>query len=396
PVTGAENVSGEDLTPEVDQRFSSFDLGIGLRNNNNDERKTTWVSGFNFNTFGTKTGVKQNGFGLSGGLLHPLNNLTFGIDGEIRSYKTNVPDTIGPMYTFNDRSQTLISVNPSANFLFDNASLRVGLSVNGLIDSEDDEFYLSPDILGQLTVVEGIVSLYGGVNGKVKMNDLRSVMYENNFASADVNVKSSFYGINLFAGIKGNFSSAASFSAGVEYGMFENEHFWVNKYYGANVPASTGLNGVAGIYSNQFDVVYDDGSLLTVKGELLLNPKKDMEFALRGAYYGWSLDELDEAWHKPEMKFGASGQFSPMEGLLVKAGVDVLGERKALDVSATNGDLIKKLKTVVDINLGAEYHFSKQWSFWANVNNVAASKYYKWNGYPMQGLNMKAGIIYSF
>jgi hypothetical protein len=379
---------GVTFHPDEDQRLSGFKASIGLMNNETDDRKTKYAVEGGFSAFGNKTGVSQIGVKLNGGLSKPINDLAFDMSGTIESYKTSVPDTIGPMYTFNDRSQTMIKVNPAINFKFDRASLRVGMQIAGIIDTEGDEFYLTPDVMGELTVVEGIATIYGGVNGKVNLNDYQSMMYENAFASADINVKSSLYGLNFLAGIKGNFSSAMSFSAGMEYGIFNDEHFWVNKPY-----VGGGIQPVYH-YSNQFDVVYDDGSLLKVSGELLYKPKQNMEFALNGAYYGWNLDEQAEAWHMPEVKLGLEGSFNLLENLYATAGVKYLGERSAFDVS--NGASAKKLDGIIDVNIGAEYYFSKQWSFWASMNNLAASKYYKWNGYPMLGFNAKAGIIFSF
>ncbi|MBK3516850.1 TonB-dependent receptor [Carboxylicivirga marina] len=385
-------LAGSFLVPDIDQRLSGLEAKISLSNNETNERKTQYNTWAGFNTFGNLTGVGQAGFELGGHLYRPINDLTFELGGAIESYSTSVPDTIGTMYTFADRSHTLLKVNPSVRFKSDNASLKVGLIMAGVLDTEGDEFYLTPDIMGELTVVEGIASIYVGVNGKVNMNDYQSIMTENAFASADINVKSSVYGLNFMAGIKGNFSASTSFTAGMEYGFFNNEHFWVNKAYSTMV-TSPELMTIQH-YSNQFDVVYDDGSVLKVMGELLYKPKKTMEFALNGAYYGWSLDTQTEAWHMPEVEIGVSGSFNVLENLYANAGIKYLGERSAYDV--TDASFVKKLDGVVDVNIGAEYFFSKQWSFWVSMNNVAASKYYKWNGYPTQRFNAKAGIIFSF
>lgn len=384
--------NGSDFIPDVDQRMSAFDIRLGLSNNETDKRKTAYDTWLGFKTFGNVTGVKQNGFIFGGDLYRPINDLAFELTANIESYKTSVPDTIGPMYTFADRSLTLIQLKPSVSFNLDKARLKVGVLMAGVIDSHGDEFYVTPDIMGELTVVEGIVTVYGGINGKVDLNDYQSMSYENPFASADVNVKSSLYGLNFLAGIKGNFSSSTSFSIGMEYGLFNDEHFWVNKPYmmqGTTPGVDDELH-----YSNQFDVVYDDGSLLTVEGELLYQPKQNMEFSLFGAYYGWNLDSQKAAWHMPELEIGAEGKFNILDNLYATAGIKLLGERMAFDPNADNYQ--KSLKSVVDLNASAEYYFSKQWSFWLAMNNLAAAKYYKWNGYPMQGFNAKAGIIFSF
>ncbi|MBI9062513.1 MAG: TonB-dependent receptor [Marinilabiliaceae bacterium] len=383
-------IAGTDMMIDDRQRLSMVDLRLAFRNNISDELKTSYDFGFGFNSFGNVTGVKQNGFEITGFVLHPVNDLKFGLDLKIASFKTSVPDSIGPMFYFDDRGSTLISANPAVHFDFDKATLKVGMLIGGLIDTEGDEFYVAPDVRGELNVVEGIVSLYGGVNGKIKMNDYQTVSYENPFVSPDANVKTAFHGINLLAGIEGNFSSKTSFSAGIEYSFFSDEHFYVNRDYEAN---EVSVNPVYH-QSNLFKPDYDDGQLLKVKGEMLFRPKKSAEILIHGAYYGWSLDELNEAWHKPEFEFGVQGQYFMFANLRLDAGISYLGERFAYD-QMLDGQ-VKKLDGVVDLNLGGEFYFNKKWTFWANLNNIAASKYYKWNGYPMQGLNVRAGMIFSF
>ncbi|WP_439183482.1 hypothetical protein [Carboxylicivirga taeanensis] len=384
--------SGAGFIPDADQRFSNFTTSIGLSNNETDDGKMQYDTEAGFSAFGNLTGVSQLGFKVGGQLYQPINNLGFNLEGGIESYKTSVPDSIGPMYSFNDRSQLLLRLNPSLNFNFDRAKLKVGIQIAGLIDTEADKFYLTPDVMGEFTVVEGIATIYGGVNGRVRANDYTSMLNENAFASADINVRSSVVGLNLLAGIKGNFSASTSFSAGLEYGIFNDEHFWVNKTYATHTLAADAVS--AEHYSNQFDVVYDDGALLTVKGALLYKPKQTMEFLFSGAYYGWNLDSEQKAWHQPEVELGIESHLNVIDNLYASAGIKYLGERWAYDV--THESQIKELEGVVDVNVGAEYYFSKQWSFWASMNNIAVAKYYQWNGYPMQGLNARAGIIFSF
>ncbi|MCU4175935.1 hypothetical protein [Carboxylicivirga sp. N1Y90] len=386
-------LSGSQLAHDDKQRLSSFDMSVGLKNNVIDNRKTAYDASIGFNAFSNLTGVSQKGFVIEGELSHPLNNMFVNVDAKVESYRTSVPDSIGPMFHFTNRNITLIQATPSVSFDFDNARLKVGLFMAGIIDSEGDEFVVAPDIMGDLTVVEGIVSLYAGLNGRVNLNDYRSIMYENPFVSPDYNVSASKYGLNILAGIKGNFSSSTSFSAGVEYSFFNNEHFYLNKPYvqGGN-PGSSAFTGVN--YTNVFMPVYDDGTLLKVEGELLFRPKESIELLLNGAYYGWSLDTQEEAWHKPEVKFGLDGRWELFEDLVLSGGIEYYGERKVLDFAPTTE--MKTLSSIIDVHIGGQYYFSKQWSFWANINNLAASKYYKWNGYPMQGLNAKAGILFSF
>jgi outer membrane receptor protein involved in Fe transport len=49
----------------------------------------------------------------------------------------------------------------------------------------------------------------------------------------------------------------------------------------------------------------------------------------------------------------------------------------------------------VNLNLNAEYRYSKILSFWIKLNNITNSRYYEWAFYPSQGLMFMLGIKYS-
>ena len=108
---------------------------------------------------------------------------------------------------------------------------------------------------------------------------------------------------------------------------------------------------------------------------------------------GWDLDNLERAWHKPEVELGITANYSPKEDLWLNAGLYAVGARYAYNAKLQQE---KKLKSAIDLNLGAQYLLSSKWTLFANLNNILISKYYQWNGYPNQGLNVRAGVGYSF
>ena len=54
----------------------------------------------------------------------------------------------------------------------------------------------------------------------------------------------------------------------------------------------------------------------------------------------------------------------------------------------------KLLKSVGDISLGVEYRYSKMLSFFANFNNIANMRYYRWEKYPSQRFNFMVGLTF--
>lgn len=378
-------VPGDQLFGDEDERWSGFNANFGFANNLDEDAVVDFNTNLGFHLFSTKTGVKQNGFALSGAANFPVAEYQGGIEASLDYFKVGVPDTIGPMYRFNERSNTLVRIKPHVDFVFNRFKLRAGIAIVAQIEKDQDDFYLMPDVKGVWDVAEGAVQLYGVLRGDLRTNSYRDVIADNPFVSADENVASSATPIAIEGGIDARFSQVVNFKAQVGYSVFTDEHFFVNKPY---VLSSGGDN-----YSNRFTTVYDDGNLFEASAELTISPGKKSQILAKLAYYGWQTDNEEKAWHKPETELGVTWRFYPTEKLMVDGGLTLLGRRYAKDMETLEA---KKLDAVVDLSLGGEYYLSQQFSLFMRMNNLAASKYYRWNGYPSHGFNLLAGMTFSF
>jgi hypothetical protein len=381
----ATPVKGRDLYGNVNERWTGVDVGLGFANNLDPEATVKFDSRLDLGFFGTKTGVKQNGFGIGGSAGFMVSEYDAGIDVSIDHFKVSIPDSIGPMYSFNERSNTLIQIKPHVDFDFDRFKLRAGIAIVTQIEEDGDELYLMPDVKGVWNVAEDYVTLHAALKGGYRTNSYRSVIEENPFVSADVNVLSSATPIAIEGGVNARFSPVVALNASVGYSIFTDEHFFVNKEY-VDTLDQTG-------YSARFVPVYDDGGLLKAKGELVITPGNNSEIRVSASYFGWQTDHIEEAWHKHDSEFALNFRFYPIDKLLINGGVTLIGRRFAEDPVTK---LSKKLDPVVDLSLGGEYMITRQFSVFARINNVAASKYYRWNGYPSQGLNVFGGLAFSF
>jgi outer membrane receptor protein involved in Fe transport len=386
----SEILAGADLIPEKDQRLSSFDAELKLSGQQADIDETRFNVGLGLGAFGNKTGVNENRISLKGDLKKPFDNLIFSVDGGLDFFNVSEPSANERpgLWQFAERQQTLVTLNPRVVFNPNSLTIEGGLNFTGVLDDLGDEFYLAPHLTANLLVAEGIVSAFGGVTGEVRPANYQRIMAENPFVSPDVHVKSAFHNLMFFAGVKGNFSSSTSFSARVDYEFLTNEHFFVNRTF-LNQLTVDDFGA-----SNLFDVQYDDGTLLTLSGELLVKPVTGLDILLKGAYYDWTLDHLAQPWHRPDMELGLRGQYRWNNNLLLSAAFNVLGKRMAEDRNAVDG--MKQLESVADFNLGGDYQFTSRLHFFARVQNLFGDKYYRWSGYPMQGVNFRVGAGYSF
>ncbi|SFD82821.1 TonB-dependent receptor [Thermophagus xiamenensis] len=383
-----EDVNGVLLSPDDKQRQTTFDLHFGLLSQQSDLDDARYHLNFDFGSFNNRTDVGENSFSLGGDLYIPFGALSLKVDGEgiyrkVRA--TNDDNEFLSLFQFEDREQVYLTLNPRVVFPGNKLKVEVGLNLTGEF-SDTEEFYLSPHVRGDLVIAEGVVSTFLGMTGELHQNSYREIMEENPFVSPDVLVKPSFTNIRGFAGVKGNFSSATSFTARLDYEFIEDEYFFVNRFFEQDgSPDTWGM-------SNLFDVVYDDATLLSLTGEFLIRPDRDLDIILKGVYYGWTLDNYDYAWHKPEMELGIRAGYNYNDEWHFDASFNVIGERKALMQSGE----IKNLSSVADFNLGANYQYNKRMHFFARIQNIFAAKFYPWAGYPMQGFNARVGVGYSF
>ncbi len=383
PVT-QEVTNGKNLTYDSRQRLSSFDVDLGLQNKVVDDDDLAFNAWLNLGTFSNVTGVGENKYGIKGNLKKGFKNVYVDLNAGLQYYGTTIPSS-DSLFAYSERNMSIFTLCPAVGFELEGINLEIGLDTYTNLGADDNAFNIAPHLMADFLIADGIVTAFGGVKGDYKINDYESVQKDNYYVSPDINVANSFHGIHVFGGIKGNFSSQTSFVARVDYSLFEDEHFFVNK----SVVSTDGVIDQL----NVFDVVYDDGTLLSVSGELKYEANEKLNVLLKGKYNGWSLDSLEYAWHKPDVELGVTANFSPIDDLWCNVGLYSQGKRNVQNVSTGE---VEELSSVYDMQMGAKYFLSSKWTLFANVHNLFISKYYEWNGYPSQGLNIRAGVGYSF
>jgi hypothetical protein len=144
---------------------------------------------------------------------------------------------------------------------------------------------------------------------------------------------------------------------------------------------------------NQFRVVYDDVTLGTLQGELMIRPSDSWKVILKGDYYSYiTMVREEHPWNKPKFDITLEMRYNIRDKVILDAGVNTIGSRYYENYIP---DLEATLPLTIDANLGVEYRYSKLLSFWVRFNNLAAQKYYLYNQYPSYGLRAMAGFKYA-
>jgi hypothetical protein len=399
------NAQGSELTDDVKQRNTTFDMNLGYGNSLVSKRDVvSYMFNAGFGTFSNKTGVSQLDMRFKGSVRFPIKkNYLLDINVDVNNFKISVPDYEGKAFSFAERSHTDVQLNPHFGIDFDHVDLRVGLNFVVEIGDEADNFYMIPDMLLNLNIADDVVSLYGGITGMYRANSYREIVAMNPFVSPDacnfvwkstdgtfvprVYMPTTQNPIALVGGLTSRFSNIVSLDAGVDYRSFDDELFFVNRGY----VRTNDKNKVD--YSNLFGIISENGKVFTVKGELNITPTERFAMLVKARYYKWTLDYIEEAWYKPKYEMAVDARFYPLERLLVTVGANLRSETYGYNQTTKQKE---KIDLLVDVNVGAEYKFSSRLSFFAQFNNVAAQDYKRWLGYSSYRFNANAGVTFKF
>ncbi|MDR3189305.1 MAG: hypothetical protein LBT94_09020 [Prevotellaceae bacterium] len=289
------------------------------------------------------------------------------------------------VYLRNERlaanSNTVVSVTPYAkerrdwwegtaklSFVFDN--------VSGSLKT-----YVYPSLGVTAFFVDNVFMPYVEISGRHHVNTYASLTAENPYLTPDtlLDIRSSRNLISFIGGVKGKLGSLFSYKLGVEYAIVNDMLFYLTSQ------DTTSLG-------NHFDVRYDDAGRFTFSGDLQFQPTRAWNFRYALRYDTYNMDKLAKPYNRPALDMRLSGAYNLWNKLNFYATFNVYGGYTALDFT---GKEVKRSRGV-DLNLGTSYSFFNSSSVFIQLNNVMASRYQVYNGYPTYGFNAMLGYTCTF
>ncbi len=381
---------------QQEQAFSKAGLQLNLISNESNRADTDYDIGIYYHYFGTKTDQTENVFKAGAKLSHQFETFTGILDASVKYLKTDsIFNTSNN--AFGQKQQILVHASPAALFATDNAYLQAGVNLDLMFDDDRDaKLLVTPNIRGEWSPIENIITVYAGASGKLQHNHYSVIAAENPFVNPFQDIENSEQRYKLFGGINGKFTQKFNYRLQVEYASIKNQHFYVLNHTGpyhfeGNYPSNL---------SNVFDVQYDDMKQLTIGTEIYYTANELFNFYAKGNYYSYDLNTLETPWNYPEFDATFSINYSPEGPLSFNADIIVIGEREATEnmipLSGDHLTSITVMDPVFDLNFGVDYQFSPMISFFGRANNFAFEKYESWLGYTKQGFNLLFGATYSF
>ncbi len=381
---------------------------IQLKLKNTSVSKSSFKFGFDldYHYFGTKTKQTEHYANFMAHLNKPVNDLEVLLDAGV-----NFNHTDGIFNTTTQlegiRQQMWVLFNPAVKLGNKKANIQIGAKTYVIIDSDEDtRISATPNILANIIPIEGMLSFFAGIDGKLENNHYSKIAYENPFVDPLHDVKNSLHQFRFFGGINGKLSSKTNYKITADYSMIQDKPLYFLEQYVIPVVNEIPNPSVA---NNHFQVLYDDINILRFNAEIYHTASERLNLLLAADYYVYELKEQTEAWNMPDFKAKLSVEYKVTEQLQLSTEVFVVGERKSLIVdyneflfapwSSTRGSSINKSYTmdmIIDLNVRGTYYIKNNFSLFAQLNNFGFQNYEHWLGYPVQSMNFLAGISFSF
>lgn len=303
-------------------------------------------------------------------------------------------------YSFTDttshKSRYAFSVSPFIKKSTDQWNFNLGARIvleRDIVSSS--KLHLYPDVSFGFSIVPEYLRFFTALNGRLELNDALTVAAMNPFVVPDgsmYRVPNTSHSLVISAGLKGNSGIGGTWLVSGSYSMINNLLFFANVIHPDT--ASVIQRG------NFFMPVPDDVDLLTLRGEMGGEITDRLSFNASAAYYKYTMTGNLFPWNKPSWDGKLDLKYNLRDKIIAGAGLTLQGKRKLGLMESTTGWLTLAPETIdapvhANLNLGAEYRYTKILSFWAKINNITLHRYNEWAFYPSQRFLVMAGFTYS-
>ncbi len=366
----------------IRQFFNYVSANVGLLSHFTDSSKINHEIRLKYYYLSDHYKTSENNIFLKGTASKFIHEERIGLDASVDYYSDHsLHDTT---------NQAILHLHPFLAAEGEKWEVRVGLSAFAEFGKESPFYSFMPDAEASYDIYKHIITPYIGLEDGEYRNSYKHLTDINPFVNPNVtaNIRNTRDTYIIFGGLKGNLGSHSSYDANASYGKVENAAFFVNDTLDPQ--------------RNKFTVVYADGSLFKLHGELGYQKSDKLRFLVTGDFVKYFLDEGMQQWHTPTTRFMVSAKYNLKSKIILRADLFALNEQFARTYTrSTEAPFLmqqtsKTLKPLVDANLGFEYRYTKYLSGFVNLNNIGAVKYYQWNDYPTQRFNLLVGVTCIF
>ena len=375
-------------------------------------------------TLASTQGCRETDLNLNGGFNLPLSGgSSFGVDlnADILIYPKSEL-VAGYVGVWNPENYSVVTLTPYYRFSRERLLVRIGADIDlafnaGEEDGGDNHKYgflhIAPDV--KVDYLAGPVSFYLHALGGTRLNTLASNYERDYYQSPDLGSSCPVYS-PLDGSLGATFGPFSGFSAGIDFAfrITRGEYIggWYQSYMNYGSTTIPGLPETAYIdrvdrelhynYSNSdyynlhgFSLgaraSYDAGKIFKVEAKGNYQPQNGNN----GYFNGYD---------RPRWTALISAETNPWKGLKFKLAYEYRGVRNIYAMAHYTGALVSdsqllagyRLPDITYLNFGASYSFTKNFSLWAQADNLLNRHDEILPSLPSQGLRVTGGFSLIF
>jgi hypothetical protein len=358
---------------DIRQNYLSFDINAGYKSNYVDSTHINYDFGFSLAY--TKDAFEHNEFNFKvGGDINKIfTSEMVGVRLDLENYSKSA--------NLDSTNNFIVRINPWMGKFGKKWRIKAGIDIYSDIRGDKTKALYYPVANLEYDIANHYLIPYVGVDGKLEINSFNSVSKINPFIVPGTSLINTDHKIILYGGVRGNFNSTTYYNFKLTYSLIDDLPMYVNDL------ANTDSTG------NQFGVVYDNVTLVHYFGEFSISPSEKLAINVKANYRDYKMTNEAEAWHKPSFDLSFTTKYNLRQKIILKASILAIGKRYTkVDDTGTIGEL----ESAIDVNLGAEYRYSKVLSGFVQLNNLLSDDYCEWSNYPSYGFNVLVGLTYAF
>jgi len=386
----------------IAQRFNTIGAKGLFSSHKHDSLGLNWRVGLEYRHFNDKKPgedsisdwrARENYFAITTGGWFKWGNETFGADIDLKyngyKYGTEGDTLYSALNPGIVTNNTLISAKPYVVTYSKNKRFKAKVGVDITFSAgAKTKAYLYPNAEVKYSLFDDILIPYAGLRGGMTQQSFKSLTDINEFSLSNVDLRNEHKALDGYIGMKGTLSKRIGFNIGASFAHVKDKALFVT---------DTTFSG-----GNRFKVIYDTMNIAMVEGSLSYQLREKTKIDVTGRFYSYNALNNTYAWNLPQVVFIVRGTHNLYDKFIFNADLTFEGGRRALvyadeeDVTEENNQFAKKLGLIADVNLGVEYRYNKRISGFVNFNNVAAQRYKRWYNYPVQGIQVMAGVTFRF
>lgn len=370
------DIENTEKNEDVMQFYNDINVAVGIGNNQRDTVGLRHYSEMSFSNFTERFGASENRFILKEDISLLNKNDVYIFDWALDYNKYRFEQAESGLDSNNEN--TILYLKPGIELKGAKWNLTGKLHVAADFNRET-RLNIYPHAEFRYNLIKSILVPYVGITGDLRRNTFTSFAKENPFINPLIQLKNTDERLSLYAGLGGNLSKNTSFELSVSNTTFEDMALYVKDTTSRDM--------------RTFTLIYDDIELTRLTAEIIYEPLKRWNLALKGDYFIYETQNELEAWHKPDYRISALMGYNLGDKIILKLMVYVIGNQKAKLYEKSEAET---LKGTGDINLDFEYRYSKKVGVFLHFNNLASARYEKWQDYPTQRLNLIGGFKFSF